>query len=62
MNKEELKALRDKLGLSQEAMGEKLGITAGAISRIESGENNMSKPVAMLCRQMVNHHLAVENP
>ena len=48
MNGQELKALRLRLGLTREAMAEKLGITASAVYKIESGENNMSKPVAML--------------
>lgn len=62
MNKNELKALRTKLGLTQTQIAEKLGITLSAVYKLESGENNMSKPVAMLCRQMVTHHLVVENP
>lgn len=62
MNKEELKALRLRLNLTREAMAEKLGITASAVYKIESGENQMRKSVAMLCQQLANHHLIVENP
>lgn len=49
MTNKELRALRLKLGLTREAMAEKLGITASAVYKIESGENNMSKPVAIIC-------------
>ena len=62
MNKDELLALRKRLNLTQSAMAEKLGITLSAVFKLESGENNMSKPVAMLCQQLANHHLIVENP
>lgn len=49
MNKDELFALRKKLGLTQSQMAEKLGITLSAVFKLESGENNMSKPVAIIC-------------
>lgn len=62
MDNKELRALRLRLGLTQKAMAEKLGITLSAVFKLESGENNMSKPVAMLCQQLVTHHLVVENP
>lgn len=52
MTKDELKALRLRLGLTQSAMAEKLGVTLSAIWKLESGENNMSKPVAMLAQQL----------
>ena len=39
---ERLKELRTKLGLSQEAFGETVGVTKAAISRIESGVNSLS--------------------
>ncbi len=48
MTNEELKVLRLKLGLTQTQLAEKLGVTLSAIFKLESGENNMSKPVAML--------------
>ena len=41
MNGQELKVLREKLGLSQTAFAEKLGISAGAVSKIESGANGL---------------------
>lgn len=54
MNKDELKSLRLKLGLTQSQMAEKLGITLSAVFKLESGKNNMSKPVAMLAEQLIN--------
>lgn len=52
MNKDELRALRLRLNLTQSQMAEKLGITLSAVFKLESGENNMSKPVAMLASKM----------
>lgn len=52
MNAQELKALRLRLNLTREAMAEKLGITASAVYKIESGENQMRKSVAMLAEQL----------
>lgn len=48
MTNVELRALREKLGLTQAELGERLGITASAVAHLESGKNTMSKPVAML--------------
>lgn len=48
MNAQELRKLRLSLDLTQQQMGMELGISRTAIAKIESGENNMSKPVAML--------------
>lgn len=52
MDNEELRALRLRLGLTQSQMAEKLGITLSAVFKLESGENNMSKPVAMLAEKL----------
>ncbi len=52
MTGSELKALRLRLGLTREAMAEKLGITASAVYKIESGENQMRKSVEMLAKQL----------
>ncbi len=52
MNKDELKELRLRLDLTQTQMAEKLGITLSALYKIESGKNNMSKPVALLADRM----------
>ena len=52
MTGEELKALRLRLNLTREAMAEKLGITASAVYKIESGENQMRKSVEMLAEKL----------
>jgi transcriptional regulator with XRE-family HTH domain len=62
MDKDELKALRLKLRLTQKQMGERLGVSRSAIAKYEGGEINISKPVSMLCQQLENHHLVVQNP
>lgn len=54
MNGKQLQELRLKLNLSQQAMGDKIGITRQAVAKIESGENNMRRSVAMLAEQLVN--------
>lgn len=44
--------LRNYLGLSQEAFGDKLGITRSAVSRIEKGWNDLTeKNIMLLTRQ-----------
>lgn len=53
MDAHELKALRKKLELTQTQLAEKLGISRTAVAKLESGENNMSKPVAMLVEKLV---------
>ncbi len=58
MTGEELKALRLQLRLTREGMAEKLGITASAVFKIESGENNMSKPVAIICAELAHKTLS----
>lgn len=62
MDNKELRALRLKLDLTQQQMAERLGITLSAVYKLESGENNMSKPVAILCQQLANHRLVIQNP
>lgn len=52
MTGEELKALRLRLNLTREAMAGKLGITASAVYKIESGENQMRKSVALLAKML----------
>lgn len=54
MNGEQLKALRLHLNLTREAMAERLGITASAVYKIESGENKMRKSVSILAEQLIN--------
>ena len=52
MTGQELLALRKRLNLTQSQMAEKLGITLSAVFKLESGENNMSKPVAIICAEL----------
>jgi DNA-binding transcriptional regulator YiaG len=53
MKAQEIKELRARLELSQTAFGEKLGITRDAVAKLESGENNMSRPVEILATQLL---------
>lgn len=47
-----IRALRKSLHLSQEAFGEKLGITGGGISKLEKGDRNMTEPmIKAICRE-----------
>lgn len=49
---ERIKALREKLELSQDALGKALGIGRSAISRIESGTNALTEAnIRLLCQQ-----------
>lgn len=51
MNKR-LKKIRKILGLSQEAFGKKIGVTKTAISRAETGLNNISDmTIKSICRE-----------
>lgn len=43
-----LKKLRTDLSLSQEAFGEKIGLTRASIAKVESDKNNLSQDA--LCR------------
>ncbi|WP_367280736.1 helix-turn-helix domain-containing protein, partial [uncultured Helicobacter sp.] len=48
---ERIKFLRKTLGLSQDAFGEKIGITKASISRIEKNERNPSdQTIKSICR------------
>jgi transcriptional regulator with XRE-family HTH domain len=52
MTGDELRTLRKKLHLTQEEIGEKLGITKDAVYAIECGKNKMSRPVEILAMQL----------
>lgn len=52
MDKAELRALRERLKLPRSEMAKKLGISASALYKLESGENNMSRPVKMLASKL----------
>ena len=47
-----LKLLRLKLDLSQEAFGKRLGVTGASISKIESGQRNLTEQMVLLiCKE-----------
>lgn len=49
---ERVKQLREALGLSQEALGARVGVTRGSISRLEIGTNNVTPAMVIsLCRE-----------
>lgn len=48
---ERVKILRKSLNLSQEAFGKKLGVTGAGISKIESGDRNLTAQMLLLIRQ-----------
>lgn len=59
---ERLKLLRKTLGLSQQAFGEKIGITKTSISRLEKDERNPSEQtIKSICREFnVNYAWLME--
>jgi transcriptional regulator with XRE-family HTH domain len=50
MTTEELKTLRDRLGLTQGELAEKLGVARNTITRWEMGIRHIPEPVARLVR------------
>lgn len=47
-----LALLRKELGITQQEMGTKLGVTRAAISRLESGDRNLTKQmIKLLCSE-----------
>lgn len=57
-----LKELRDVLNMSQEQMGKKLGITRGALCKIELGARKVTEQMALaICREFrVNYYWLTE--
>ena len=55
---ERIKELRKCLGLSQDAFGERLGVTGAAVSRIEKGERGLTEQMALsICREFRVNYL-----
>lgn len=52
MTPTELRDLRAQLNLTREAMAERLCISASALYKLETGANNMSKPVSALAKSL----------
>lgn len=48
---ERIKTLREKLGLSMEKFGGRIGLTRSAISKIESGSNPSDQTIISICRE-----------
>lgn len=49
---ERLKSVRRELSLSQEAFGKRLGVTGAGISKIESGDRNITEQMILaICRE-----------
>ena len=52
MSPNELKAIRQRLDLTQAALASKLGVTREAVARWETGERAISGPVALAIKSL----------
>jgi repressor LexA len=52
MTPEELKRIREKLGLTQEALAEALGVHRVTLAKWEAGTHNVPEPVARLVERL----------
>ncbi len=59
MNKDELRALRLRLDVTQRQMAEKLGVSLPMYSLYELGKTPMSKPVTILANKLKEELQAV---
>jgi transcriptional regulator with XRE-family HTH domain len=48
MTPADLRAIRERLGLTQAELAERIGVTDRSMRRYESGEHSISRPIAML--------------
>lgn len=48
----EMRGIRAQLGLTQEALAERIGISSTQVARIERGESGVSEPVLRLARTL----------
>jgi len=61
MTAEEFKAERQRLGLSQNAMAKRIGVSLHAVYYYESGKRKVPEPVALLLdSQRIYHRLLAE--
>ena len=51
----ELRAIRDRMKLSQSQLAKEIGIHTNSIARMERGEMTISEPVARLVRLLAAH-------
>lgn len=59
---ENARNIRKALGLSQGAMAEKLGITQGALCRIEKKEEGQDRRIRYACLYLLIRAILDENP
>jgi transcriptional regulator with XRE-family HTH domain len=50
MRGREVRAIRKRLGISQRALGDRLGVAQNTVARWERGEANVTEPIARLIR------------
>ena len=53
MTGNELRRIRDRLGLTQAAFAERLGVTPNTVARWERDEVSISEPAARLARLLI---------
>jgi transcriptional regulator with XRE-family HTH domain len=56
MNKKELKAIRERMGLKQTEFAARLRMNQGSISRMESGEMIITPPMELLIELVAKEH------
>jgi putative transcriptional regulator len=58
----DLLAFRERLGWSQARLADELGIDRSTVSRIETGQQQPSRPVSRLCRMLMDQYPSVSSP
>jgi DNA-binding transcriptional regulator YiaG len=53
MTKDEVKQLRAKLGMTQQQLADKLGVTQTSVARWEMGMHHIEEPTARLLKLLV---------
>lgn len=48
----DIKAIRDRLGLSQQALAERIGVNQASISRMERGGQPVKRPILILLSRL----------
>ena len=52
----ELRDIREALGITQDALGARLGVNSMTISRYERGERHVPEPTIRLAREILKAH------